>query len=371
MTRRPPLALLLLGAVLAASAQEDDGASGQRVRSWLRGQGCQADYQRAEDRERGFVYLHTRSDQELQAARARLAGFADLLWRDLFQRREGRTLTIVLLDRGDARAVFEEGQGGFFVPQMQALVCAEVPATVEQRCSVVIHELTHALHFADQAARGQRHPTWLVEGLATLFETSRVVEGRLTPTHSGRLRTAQEAVREGRAVPWRRLLRMSQGAFHEKPATLAYAQARTLLFYVWEQGHLQRFYREYTSGASRGEASGAEALEVVFGRPLEEVERAWKEWLLAQEQPPIPFLGVASLPEAGGCRVVTVASGSGAEAAGIALGDVLLSAQGVPLPTPEDLVEVLSAHAPGDTLELELRRGEERLRVRVTLGVKR
>jgi hypothetical protein len=57
----------------------------------------------------------------------------------------------------------------------------------------LVHEFTHALHFSDMEARGQMHPTWVREGLGSLYEESDPKEDRLDglvnwrlPTHGDR-----------------------------------------------------------------------------------------------------------------------------------------------------------------------------------------
>ncbi|MGH3036335.1 MAG: S1C family serine protease [Gaiellaceae bacterium] len=91
------------------------------------------------------------------------------------------------------------------------------------------------------------------------------------------------------------------------------------------------------------------------------------------------FLGVRPAPlspqlaeqaglEAGeGVAVLTVVEGSGAEAAGVEPGDVILAADGEPIRSVEDLFEILRNRNPGDRLELEVARDDERQTIAVEL----
>lgn len=91
------------------------------------------------------------------------------------------------------------------------------------------------------------------------------------------------------------------------------------------------------------------------------------------------FLGVRPAPlspqlaeqvglEAGeGVAVLTVVEGSGAEAAGVEPGDVILAADGEPIRSVEDLFEILRNRNPGDRLELEVSRNGERQTIAVEL----
>lgn len=341
-----------------------------RLLATLKARGCRGDYQVFVDAERNFVFLHTKTQERLDAARQQLDEYARLQWRDLFRNRITQPLHVVLLAREDNDAMLENGVGGYFNPQTNQLVCGDLPSMTLSRSNVVVHEFTHALHFADQAARGQPHPIWLIEGLASLFESATVVDDRLVPRHSARLATVRAAAQRGQAIPWRRIMQMSQPTFLQD-AGLAYAQARYMLFYMWERGLLKRFYDEYTNTSSfQGDRTALESFEVAFGRPIDEVERDWRAWVLEQQEPPIPFIGVRTEAAEGGCRVVVVVPGSGAEKAGLKVGDVVTSAAGSPLRTPDDVLEVLSTHDVGDQVVFELRRGDATLSLTVTLGAR-
>jgi hypothetical protein len=252
-----------------------------RVLAELRARGCEARYEVVVD-PGGVVYLHAGSAARLAAVRERLDAFRRRARRDLLGAELPGPLHVVLLTPGDAPALLEEGAGGLYSADTNVLYTDEEEGPAPDGASVLLHELTHALHFADQAARGQAHPIWLVEGLASLLEAADVVDDRLVPRPEARLGELQEAVARGRALPWETLTRLDQPAFLAD-ADLAYAQARHVLLYLSERGLLRRFYDDYVEPASfEADPSGLEALEVALGRPIEEVERDWARWVLAR-----------------------------------------------------------------------------------------
>jgi serine protease DegQ len=69
-----------------------------------------------------------------------------------------------------------------------------------------------------------------------------------------------------------------------------------------------------------------------------------------------------------GVAVEQVFSDSGAERAGLRGGDVIVEVEGQPTPAVEDLFARLRDFEPGDTVTLEIVRGDERRTVEVTLG---
>jgi S1-C subfamily serine protease len=85
------------------------------------------------------------------------------------------------------------------------------------------------------------------------------------------------------------------------------------------------------------------------------------------------FLGVAGGPtedNSAGVQVEEVTAGSAAEAAGIQVGDHILSIDGAPVTAFQDLIGLIVAHSPGDTIDIELVRDGEPVTVTATLGRK-
>ncbi|MGM0929914.1 MAG: S1C family serine protease [Actinomycetota bacterium] len=74
------------------------------------------------------------------------------------------------------------------------------------------------------------------------------------------------------------------------------------------------------------------------------------------------------VPQAEGVVALSVTEGGPADEAGIRAGDVVLSVDGEALATAEDLLSVLRKHDPGDEVTVEVRRGGDTSRVKVTLS---
>jgi RNase P/RNase MRP subunit p29 len=327
-------------------------------------------YKTVVDSARNFVYVHAKDEAELAELRGGLEHYADLQWQDLFQNKPQRPLYIVVLTTEDSRKVFRGRVLGWYNAGASALFCADAPVQKLLRTDVVIHEFTHALHYADMAARQQQHPIWLVEGLATLFEASDRND-EVAPRHSYRLLVVQQALRQGRLMAWKELMGLNQVQFL-RSAQLAYAQARYMLFYMHERGLLKKFYDEYTAKENYAQDRTALAsFEVVFGKPIEVVEHDWKQWVLAQKVPPVPFVGVQTREKEGRLEVVQVVGGSAAAKAGVRAGDVLVSLGGRAIDSQSDLMEAVGNRKVGERVDLTvLREGKEQA-LTVTLGERR
>ncbi len=93
-----------------------------------------------------------------------------------------------------------------------------------------------------------------------------------------------------------------------------------------------------------------------------------------------PFLGVQmidnsqaaadrfNLAASTGALVVDVLEGSAADTAGIQQWDVIVRIDDTPIETADSAVDAILASVPGDLVDMELVRGQERLQVEVTIG---
>jgi S1-C subfamily serine protease len=81
-----------------------------------------------------------------------------------------------------------------------------------------------------------------------------------------------------------------------------------------------------------------------------------------------PRLGVNITLSVDGVVVSGVSANSGAEAAGIQDGDLIVSIDGKPIATENDLKAAINAHKPGDTIQVTYDRGGQQKTVTATLG---
>ena len=329
-----------------------------------------AAYKTEFDAERNFVYLHARDNEELALIRQGMEAYAEHQWKHLFQNKPGEPMYIILLTPKDSPKVLGRAAGGVYTRAANALFCGDLPAYKLTKTSVIIHEFTHALHYADQGVRRQQHPIWLVEGLATLFESAGFEGDDYRIRHNQRLAVVQEAVRAERSLAWTTMVRLNHATFL-RGARLCYAQARYMLLYMHEKGLLKRFYDEYTNAEGyEGDKTAQEAFEVVFGKPMAAVESEWKEWALEQTVPPIPFLGVGSRVEKGELVVTQIIRDSGADKAGVKKGDVVVAVDGTATKTRDELIEAIGKRDVGEEIDLVIKRKGEELRMSALLGAR-
>jgi hypothetical protein len=80
------------------------------------------------------------------------------------------------------------------------------------------------------------------------------------------------------------------------------------------------------------------------------------------------LMGVACQNHAEGAMVMTVEPGEAAHAAGVVAGDVITAIEGEKLPDFDRLTARIAQHGPGDKVQIEILRGEEKRTLEVTLG---
>jgi hypothetical protein len=139
----------------------------------------------------------------------------------------------------------------------------------------LIHEMVHAMAEADF----ENIPTWLNEGLGSLFEASSMdMSGKVTGVTNWRLKGLLEDLDKGTALHVADVLKMSTGEFYGDRRASAYATARYLMQYLQENGKLEAFYTRVRDGK---DADGVVSLRAVFDDKLsvEEIEKQYYEWV--------------------------------------------------------------------------------------------
>ena len=264
--------------------------------------------------------------------------------------------------------------GGLYDHDAKRLVVRDLGATLR-------HEVMHVYHWRDMTRRGQRHPTWIQEGLGAIVEDldppAEAGSGLWTPVRSWRTNTARRLAELNRLSSVRDLASMSPRGFSERRPLATYAEVRSFFLWLLEQGKLEAWYRDYTEHYDE-DPTGIASLERVLERDADAIDRDFRAWARTLE--PVPETG-SDLAGTLGIQV-DGGAGDGPEITGFAnatarrqlsleRGDVLTAINGRPVRDLQELVRVLSAFAPGDTVTLSIRRGREHLSVQAPVQPRR
>jgi len=139
------------------------------------------------------------------------------------------------------------------------------------------HELVHPLVEADFP----RAPTWLNEGIASVFEAPAFTKpGEIHGVKNWRLPRLKQALASGerpKALP-HTLFGMSDETFRDDDESLHYALARYVCQWLDERGKLWDFYHAFRDERD-ADPSGEKAFTRVVGMPPVEADRAFLGWL--------------------------------------------------------------------------------------------
>ena len=321
----PALAALVLA--FAASAQPR-----QALSSW---------WWRAVERQAG----HYRIKRDLPAEEAQwLSGHLNLLYDEFSARlaalpaRAPAPLNVMLFaDRRDyvetLRRRFNvaaEGTGGIFFVNPSGSALAMWTGGLPRRR--VLHVLQHeAFHQFAYSRFGGDLPPWANEGLAELFASAVLVDGRLVVGQSSEhvVQRVKSSIELETHVPFALMLsatnREWSDAVREEDAAVLYPQAWSMvhfLIYGEDGRYLQRF-ESYLRLVNAGYPSKDSFLRAFATDDIEAFEGAWKAYALAAE--PSPFLTAVD-------RIEYLAEGA-----------LELSERGIIPGSLEDLAEALAA----------------------------
>ena len=231
------------------------------------------------------IIFATGTDQKaLDEAKLKLTAHARAMRAGLFTTGLKDYVTIVV-----PREWKGSGQG-FYHPEERSIIAKTAGAQL-------VHEFTHALHWDDMQSRHQFHQNWVIEGLATLCESSEVVDGHMIPRPNYRLKIIKRQVERGHHVPWPIYVTWNQRQFMKAPGN-HYSQAQSMMFFLHHSGRLKQWYDAYVTGFAK-DPTGAFAFEKVFAKSLPEIEKDWVAWVNNQSLPkeaPRPAPPVASNP---------------------------------------------------------------------------
>lgn len=159
---------------------------------------------------------------------------------------------------------------GYFTPKHRALIM-----NIATGGGTLVHELVHPFIESDFPAC----PSWLNEGLASLFEQCSDRQGHIWGLTNWRLAGLQQAIEAGQLPAFATLLSTTRDEFYEEDPGSNYGQARYLCYYLQEEGRLRAFYRDFRRDAAK-DPTGAATLRAHVGKDLGAFQRRWERWVL-------------------------------------------------------------------------------------------
>ena len=208
--------------------------------------------------------------------RSTVTNCADALWKEFFDAKPDYPIRVYLFRDKDSYekwvpklAGFKpKTPFGFYLPSREALMM-----NIATGGGTLVHEMTHALTAPDFP----NCPTWLFEGIGSLFEQCHVTRDGLL---RGRVNWRLPVLRNGGFVPLETLITMTNDEFRGDNESLNYANARYLCFYLQERDLLARFYKASREAHKDGtDTTGWDTFRLVIDEPPDEFEKKWHAWV--------------------------------------------------------------------------------------------
>ena len=162
---------------------------------------------------------------------------------------------------------------GYYSPSEKALVM-----NIDTGGGTLVHEIVHpfiAANFPDC-------PSWFNEGLGSLYEQCQTNNGRIWGLTNWRLRGLHEAIEdeEYEMPTFETLCGTTDREFYNEDPGTNYAQSRYLLYYLQQEGLLEKYYHEFRRSA-KDDPTGYETLKRVLGEEdMEAFQKKWTEFVL-------------------------------------------------------------------------------------------
>ncbi len=368
MNRLLKISACALAIALSAATADNDALKGQAAKIVDKQLDEFGDaYTAKTDLNRRLVYISALDKEHLSQMRELLERFTDAQRKTLLSEPAPWIITVILPTVEDYKPLAPRKEvTGFYRPTDRTL-------TAIDRGRVLLHEFTHALHHADAAAAGQRHPIWIWEGLATLFEAADIETDGLRPRTDLRLTTLQRAIRKENLIDLEDFTQTDVKDFMER-TQLCYAQARYLMLYLYQRGKLQKWYRLYKRGYDN-DKTGKKALEEALGEDIDDIQKDWVAWAkelklpLGETRTTQARLGAMVKNHSKGVKVVGLIKSSPAARAGrLKVGDVITSLNNHDTPNIGKYLGAIQAAAANQTITIKLIRNGRKKTIRQPLG---
>ncbi|MFG0252851.1 MAG: PDZ domain-containing protein [Phycisphaerales bacterium JB038] len=330
-------------------------ATGERIRDAMGRLG--GGYITESDEAHRLIYVTALDLGSHSEMKGRIAGLFDAAIADLFGAGLDVPVLVVVPNPTDYRRLVRAYNiGGLYLHDHYQLISRTTGGNLQ-------HELIHALHWADMDRLGQRHPIWIQEGIAAVFEDIELVEGRVEPKPSWRTNIVKRLARINSLTPIDDLAGMSRNRFMDFRPQRNYAEARAVFMYLESLGKFGDWYEAYTASFDQ-DPSGLRAIEEVTGKTPRELQKDYAAWVKAlPEVQEIVTPGGASLGVVVNDREVNdgvvikdVQPGSGAAEAGLEPGDIIISLNNERVASIRDLTRALGMLDVGNRVRLRLRR---------------
>ena len=162
---------------------------------------------------------------------------------------------------------------GYYSPGNRVLVM-----NIDTGGGTLVHEIVHPF----MAANFPDCPSWLNEGMGSLYEQCQDNNGHIWGLTNWRLRGLHEALKdeEYEMPTFEQLCGTTTREFYNEDPGTNYAQARYLCYYLQQHGLLVKFYHQFRAAVKEDPTGYATLKSVLEEDDMEAFQETWKEFVL-------------------------------------------------------------------------------------------
>ncbi|MBN2344623.1 MAG: C39 family peptidase [Deltaproteobacteria bacterium] len=155
----------------------------------------------------------------------------------------------------------------------------------------LVHEIVHPF----MEANFPTCPPWFNEGMGSLYEWPKDIDGRIYGVVNWRLDGLKYDIENAQLGSFERLMNLTHNEFYEDRAGANYAQSRYLLQYLQYKRKLREYYQEFTAHA-HDDPSGLNTLKrLMHITDMKAFERDWKDWVMNLVEGTVPLLAIPAV----------------------------------------------------------------------------
>lgn len=140
----------------------------------------------------------------------------------------------------------------------------------------LVHELVHPFIEANFPAC----PSWLNEGLGSLYEKCGEEDGHIHGYVNWRLPGLQRSIKDGGLTSFKELMSMDAQTFYSDNKGNNYAQSRYLCYYLQQKGLLFKFYKQFHANQQQDPTGYKTLQSVLQENDLKRFQKRWEQYVL-------------------------------------------------------------------------------------------
>ncbi len=231
-----------------------------------------------------FVVVGEGTARQLARNAGTVRWAADVLERDFFDKRPTLILDVFLFDTA---ASYERGVKkltgdapgtpyGFYSRTHRGLFM-----NIATGGGTLVHEIVHPYVEADFPSA----PSWLNEGLGSLFEQSAERDGHIVGLTNWRLAGLQKAIAKDTVPSFKTLTAMDAETFYAEANGTNYSQSRYLFYYMQEKNLLRDFYKAFRAARAKDPTGYATLVKALGEKDMAAFEERWQAFVAKLQFP--------------------------------------------------------------------------------------